>query len=408
MNVSPVPAPDPSGPAPRQDWQHFAREHWAREPVVIPGVCPLGLGRDRAHTLLRAAVAAAAPGRVRLATTDGWLRHPGPLLPGPGDRDPAAYADRLAADPALAGDGWLLTVADPLSHDFRLWSRVRDCLAELWRHVGRAPLPITAELTVGDRHHTVEETAARPDSAALTWVLHGELTVRVRPEHTGTEYELRARAGDLVHWPAGSSHLEHRPGPCTTLRLSVPARTTAALPFVADVVADLMRRSPAYVSEQITYRHPVPAAPDGRLDPPGQLADAAAVFTDTMAGPEPERALLLRWAGLRSAAGLDPVPPRRPGVRLTPGHRLRRTAEIVRLPGDGSSAIWAANGHAWPVPRATADLILPRLRTAPGELTVADLADTAATGADDPALLDLLGELYRARALTATGPERRA
>ncbi|WP_420036955.1 hypothetical protein ACN2WE_36250 [Streptomyces sp. cg28] len=416
MNASAAPAPghDPSGSAPGQDWRRFAQAHWAREPVVVPGVRPLGLGPADAHALLRAAIAAAPPRRVRLATADGWLRDPGPLLPGPGDPDPAGYAERLAREPRLAGDGWLLTVGDPLSHDFALWSRVRDVLAELWRHVGQAPLPVTAELAVGDRHHSVEDTAARTDAAALTWVLDGELTVRVRPEHTGTEYALRARAGDMVHWPAGGSHLDHRPGRCTTLRLSVPARTTSALPLVADVLADLMRdlvrERPDHPDGQLTLPHPMPSGPDGRLSAPPRLAASVALLTDTLAGPGPERALLMRWAALRSAAGLDPAPPRRAAVRFTPRHRLRRAAEIVRLPREGGPTVWAANGHAWEARPAGADAVLARLRSAPRAVTVAELAHTARTSADDPELLSLLGEAYRARAVTAAPdrPERRS
>ncbi|MFD8566961.1 hypothetical protein [Streptomyces sp. NPDC059639] len=412
MNASAAPAPghDPSGPATGQDWRRFAQVHWAREPVVVPGVRPLGLGPADVHTLVRAATAVAAPRQLRLATADGWLREPGPLLPGPGDRDPAGYADRLAREPRLAGDGWLLTVADPLSHDFTLWSRVRDVLADLWRHVGQAPLPVTAELAVGDRHHSVEDAAARTDAAALTWVLDGELTVRVRPEHTGTEYALRARAGDMVHWPAGGSHLDHRPGLCTTLRLSVPARTTSALPLVADVLAELMRDRPGDPVSRLALPHPMPSAPDGRLTAPPRLAASAARLTDTLAGPEPERALLKRWAALRSAAGLEPAPPRRTGIRLTPRHRLRRSAEIVRLPHAEGPAVWAANGHAWTARPAGADAVLARLRTAPRAVTVAELAHAARTSADDPELIFLLGELYRARAVTASPerPERRS
>ncbi|MYW63367.1 hypothetical protein GTY65_04640 [Streptomyces sp. SID8379] len=409
-SAAPIPGLDPTGLAPGPDWRHFAHTYWAREPVVVPGAGALGLGPAETHALLRAATAAAPPERVRLATTDGRLKDPGPLLPGPADPDLAGYADRLAGHPRLAGDGWLLTVTDPLSHDFALWSRVRDVLADLWRHIGRAPLPVTADLAVGDRHHTVEDEAVRPDAAALTWVLDGELTVRVRPEHTGTEYELRARAGDVVHWPAGSTHLDHRPGRCTTLRLTVPARTTSALPLVADVLADLMRRHPAYVEGPITYPHPMPADPDGRLTAPPRLTASADLFTDTLAGPEPERELLLRWAALRSAAGLDPAPPRRPGIRLTPEHRLRRVAEIVRAPGDPDShgpAVWAANGHAWTAPGAAADRLLARLRTTHDARSVAELAQSADTSADDPELLPLLSELYRSRAVEATGPERR-
>ncbi|MFJ4713680.1 hypothetical protein [Streptomyces sp. NPDC088785] len=412
MNASAAHAPDhdssgPSGPAPGPDWRRFAQDHWAREPVVVPGGRPLGLDPAGTHALVRDAIAAAAPRQVRLATADGRLRDPGALLPGPADPDAAGYAGRLAREPRLAGDGWLLTVADPLRHDFTLWSRVRDVLAGLWRHVGQAPLPVTAELAVGDRHHSVEDTAAPTDTAALTWVLDGELTVRVRPEHTGTEYVLHARTGDLVHWPAGGTHLDHRPGRCTTLRLSVPARTTSALPFVAGTLTDLVRERAGRSGAPPALPHPLPSAPDGRLTAPPQLLAPAGLLTDTLAGTAPERALLTRWAALRSAAGLEPAPPRRPGIRLTPRHRLRRCAEIVRLPRDGGPAVWAANGHAWTARPAGADAVLARLRTARHAVAVAELARAARTAPDDPELLTLLGELYRARAVTAA-PEHHA
>ncbi|MFI6879865.1 hypothetical protein ACIBL6_41130 [Streptomyces sp. NPDC050400] len=404
MNRSQVPVHAAGRPG--RGWRDFAATQWAREAVVVPDAPPLGIGPADAHALLVAA-AASRTARPRLTTTDGQLRDPGRLLPGPADADLAGYADRLAAEPRLAGDGWLLTVRDPFGDDFARWSRVRDVLAGLWRHIGRPALPVTAELAVGDRHHAADETTAPADAAALTWVIDGSLTVRVRPEHTGTEYELHARAGDLVHWPAGSRHLDHRAGRCTTLRLAVPARATSALPLVADVVTDQMRRHPRYANGQVVLPHPVPAAADGRLVPPSQLTGSADQFADTLAGPGPERALLLRWAGLRSAEGLDPAPPLRAGVRLTPHHRLLRTADIVRVGDTPDHAFWAANGHTWPAPGAGADRALTALRTARDGLTVAQLARACAVPADDTRLHALLGAAYRARAVAATAPERR-
>lgn len=183
--------------------RRFAETHWAREPVVVPDAPALGLDPADAHALLLAAAAQPDPVPLRLATADGVLCEPGPLLPGPADRNLDGYVARLASAPPLGGDGWLLTAVDPLHRDFAAWSRVRDALAGLWRYVGWPAVPVTAELAVGDRHHSATE-AGDPGAASLTWVLDGELTVRVRPEHTGTEYELRAAPVTWCTGPPGA------------------------------------------------------------------------------------------------------------------------------------------------------------------------------------------------------------
>ncbi|MFJ8949344.1 hypothetical protein ACIRO1_04535 [Streptomyces sp. NPDC102381] len=384
--------------------RRFAETHWAREPVVVPDTPALGLDPADAHALLRAAAAQQDPVPLRLATADGVLREPGPLLPGPADRNLGGYVNRLTSAPQLGGDGWLLTASDPLHRDFSAWSRVRDALARLWRYVGWPAVPVTAELAVGDRHHSVTE-AGDPGAASLTWVIDGELTVRVRPEHTGTEYELRATAGDLVHWPAGSRHLDHRTGPCTTLRVSVPARTTSALPPVLDAVSGLMRRRGPHPDTPVTLPHPLPTRADGRLTVPARLTDSARLFTDTVADPDTERALLAHWAGLRSAAGLNPAPAPRPVVPLTSRHRLLCVSEIIRVATGADDALWAANGHVWPVRGRAADHVLSHLRTTHQDTTVADLARSSGLSERSPHLHDVLRELCRSRAVAITSPD---
>ncbi|MFZ3592233.1 hypothetical protein [Streptomyces sp. BH104] len=395
----------PHGPALRR----FAETHWAREPVVVTDAPPLGLDRADAHTLLLAAATAegaAATGHpnpepLRLTTADGVLCRPGPLLPGRADRDLAGYVARLASAAPLDGDGWLLTATDPLCRDFSAWSRVRDALAGLWRYVGWPAVPVTAELAVGDRHHAAAE-AGDPGSASLTWVIDGELTVRVRPEHTGTEYELRATAGDLVHWPAGSRHLDHRTRPCTTLRVSVPTRAASVLPLVTEAVCAPTRRRGTRPHAPDTLPHPLPARADGRLTIPAQLADAAHLFTDRLMGPDTEADLLARWAGLRSAAGLNPAPPPRPAVPLTARHRLLRVSDIIRVATGPDDALWAANGRVWPVHGRAADRVLACLRTTHQDTTVADLARASGLSDRSPLLHGLLRELCRARAVAVT------
>ncbi|MFF3492195.1 hypothetical protein ACFYWS_12675 [Streptomyces sp. NPDC002795] len=379
--------------------RRFAETHWARDPVVVSDTPAPGLDPADAHALLRTAAEHPGSTPLRLATADGILCEPGPLLPGRADRSLSEYIARLSRAPQLGGDGWLLTATDPLHRDFSAWSRVRDALAGLWRYVGWPAVPVTAELAVGDRHHSATE-AGDPGAASLTWVIDGELTVRVRPEHTGTEYELRAGAGDLMHWPAGSRHLDHRTGPCTTLRVSVPARTASALPLVTEAVRALTRRRDPHTDSPVTLPHPLPARADGRLALPAQLADSARLFTEVLTDPDVERALLARWAGLRSAAGLNPAPAPRPAVPLTSRHRLLCVSEIVRVATGPDDALWAANGHVWPVRGRAADRVLSCLRTTHQDTTVADLA--RASGLSGPHLDELLRELCRSRAVAVT------
>ncbi|NEB76794.1 hypothetical protein G3I40_16425, partial [Streptomyces sp. SID14478] len=288
----------PRASAPRAlAWRAFAEKYWAKGPVVVPDGPSPGLDAAAAHRLLVTAARAPGPARIRLAVPDGVLCDPGPLLPTPSDGDAAQYAARLARPGQLTDGGWLLTAEHALGLDFALWSRVRDALAALWQHVGRPPLPVAAELAVGTRYHATEEVGARPDSAVLTWVLDGSLTMRVRPEHTGTEFALQATAGDLVHWPAGSTHLDDRTQLCTTLRLTVPARTTSALPYVGDALREVLRRRPLPGDTRPSDPHPVPAAPDGRLTLSARFTEQGHRYVAALADDEPERALLVRWAG---------------------------------------------------------------------------------------------------------------
>ncbi|MFI7382373.1 hypothetical protein [Streptomyces sp. NPDC049813] len=397
----------PSVPDPATDaWRRFAAEHWAREPVVVAHAPGPGLDAAGAHRLLVAAAGAPRPTRVRLAVADGELRAPGPLLPAPRDRDAADYAARLAGAGRLGAQGWLLTAEHALCLNFGLWSRVRGAVAGLWRHVGLPPLPVTAELAVGTRHRAAEETGARSDAAVLTWVLAGSLTVRVRPEHTGTEFELRAHGGDLVHWPAGSAHFDDRTRLCTTLRLRVPVRSAAALPYVGEVVQEVLARHPLPGDEQAAAPHPARVTPGGRLVPAHRLTGPARRYAAALAGDEPERALLLRWAGLRSAAGLDPAPPPRPGITLAPHHRLRRTTELVRLRTGAGAEVWAAHGHA----RSTSSVAARRVLTHLAHLgtdsytTVSALAAACRLRSEDPELVTLVDALYRVRAVELEPP----
>ncbi|MFF2502741.1 hypothetical protein ACFVTY_05035 [Streptomyces sp. NPDC058067] len=375
-------------------WKRFTEAHWGREPAAVP--FPPGL---RPEQVYRAVAAACAPPgdttpSVRFATPQGRLRTPGTMLPGPDDPTLDAYRDRL--NHQLDGNGWLLSVHQPLWRDFALWARVRDLVSGLWQAVGRPALPVTAELAVGEHCAGPDVPAPRPGSFVLTWVLDGTMTVRLWPEHTGTEFQLTAGSGDLLYWPAGCRHLDHYADRCTTLRITVPARRPAALTHVRELIADRMQQDPAYTGAPGTLPFPPPAGSDGRIGAAEPVADTARLFARTAAGPELARELRTAWVARRSAAGLEPVPPPRPAVPLAPGTRLRASAEIFRLPDGRGRAVWAANGHTLGVEGPAAERVRARLRSG-APFTVRDLGRS--TGMRDGVLLPLLSHLHRLRAV---------
>ncbi|MFE2987706.1 hypothetical protein [Streptomyces sp. NPDC059262] len=376
-------------------WKRFAEAHWGREPAAVP-FAP-GLGPEQVYGAVAASCAPPAEDAagVRFATaTQGRLRDAGALLPGCDDADPDAYRDRLHRQ--LTGSGWLLSVGQPLWRDYELWAHVRELVSGLWRAVGWPALPVTAELSLGERCAGPDAPAPRPGSFTLTWVLAGTMTVRLWPEHTGTEYQLAAGAGDLLYWPAGCRHLDHYLYRCTTLRIMVPARRAAALTHVRGLLAERMQEDPTYAGAPGILPLPPPAGPDGEIGAAEPVAATGRLFSGLAADPGTARELRVSWAARRSAAGLEPAPPPRPAVPLAPGLRVRASAELLRIPDGPGRAVWAANGHTLTVEGAGPERVRKRLR--PGlALTIRELGRGSRMPAETLTLL--LSDLHRMRAI---------
>ncbi|MFB7709949.1 hypothetical protein [Streptomyces sp. NPDC056105] len=376
-------------------WKRFAEAHWGREPAVVP-FAP-GLVPEQVYGAVAASCAPPVEDAagVRFATaTQGRLRDAGALLPGRDDLGPDAYRDRLARQ--LTGSGWLLSVRQPLWRDFGLWAHVRELVSGLWRVVGWPALPVTAELALGEHCIGRDAPAPRPGSFALTWVLAGTMTVRLWPEHTGTEYQLAAGAGDLLYWPARCRHLDHYLDRCTTLRIVVPARRAAALTHVRGLLADRMQEDLVYAGAPGVLPFPPPAAADGEIGAAGPVAGTARLFAGLAAGPGTARELRVSWAARRSAAGLEPAPPPRPAVRLEPGLRVRASAELFRIPDGPGRAVWAANGHTLTVEGAGPERVRSLLRSEVA-LTIRGLGRDSRIPAET--LIPLLSDLHRIRAI---------
>ncbi|PCG82134.1 hypothetical protein CIB93_31705 [Streptomyces sp. WZ.A104] len=400
------------------DWELFGQRHWDRSPARLPAEPPVAL--DRIHALT---VESCAPFRagtrfwvmpdVRFLVGDGRLRAPGALLPDTGDPTLDAYLDRLDAD--VSGQGYLLTVSQPLLLDHALWSAVRDAISGLWRQVGWPNLPLAAEVLIGDRFTQHTGAAERPTHAALTWVLRGRMDVRLWDERGGPPPEaiadpdrpvegvrtLSAGAGELLYWPGDQRHVDTYGDRCVALRLRVPV--DRGLPFTAlrDLLADLVHRGQGN-DETVPY---FPFGAGTRIDDEDGVLPRLTALGDELrtavTGEQLHRTLRVRWAALRSAAGLEPIPVPREGVGITRRTRFRRTSEVVRMPDGPRQEVWAVNGNVFTLPAAASDRAYAALGD--GEETGADEVCRALGAGDEDrterTVLALLDKLYRLRGI---------
>lgn len=385
------------------DWGVFGSRYWNAAPVVLPGRHDeTVVDADRAYD---AVVAASAPFRagtrfralpdVRFFTAAGKIGAPGDSLPGHDDPTVDHYVKRL-------GDGGvLLSVEQPLVLDFPLWSQVRDLIGPLWRKVGFPVLPVTAELTIGSDFSRGDGLTGEPTHAVLTWVLWGSMEVRLwrggpdapgvdRPERT-----LRAGTGDLVYRPARYRHAEVYDERCLALHLRVPVDRRLPVAAVTGLLADLLQDRRDTGGEVPYLAFPPPPGPDGSVPEMMPLAAAGAALLGAADDPELDRVLRVRWARRVSACGLEPAPGPREPAALTGDQRVRATADIVRMPDEPGSTIWAVNGHAFTVRGASVDHV-PQLLKSP--VTVGEL-----TGESGSGVLALLHRLYALRGIEVVG-----
>ena len=333
---------------------------------------------------------------VRFDTGAGRIRAPGKLLPGPDDSGPDGYRRRLGAE--LAGPGWLLTVEQPLFLDFASWARVRDGVDGLWRRVGFPVVPVGAELVFGAGVTRNTGLARDAQHAVLAWVLRGRL--RVRFDGTAA---IQAGTGELAYWPAGLRYTETFDDDCLALLLRIPGDARLPVDAVQRTVVEFAGTGLA-ADQEVPYLS-VPPGLGGAVPAVDPLAHAATAVRELSTDPELTRTLRVRWAARVSAAGLEPVPPPREPVRLDARHRVRGTAEVVRMRDGRSGWIWAVHGHAFAV-RGEVWSLLRRLR-AGDAIRVGDLCGTTADGRPDPGALALLTTLHRLRGIEVlAGPDR--
>ncbi|MEV6726765.1 hypothetical protein AB0M94_38300 [Streptomyces xanthochromogenes] len=393
------------------EWGEFAAQYWDRRPARLAAPAPLEAAR--AHELVvesaepfRAGTVYRALPKVRLHTSRGWLGAPGRLLPDVDDKSAERYLTRVERE--LTFLGAVLSVHQPLHLDHGVWAAVRDTLVELWRAVGWPCLPVEAELTEAARITWDRGMGAPSEHAVLIWVLEGAMEAELWPNAEGESVQLTASAGELLYWPAGYRSRERYAEQCATLRLHVPRARHLAMATVRTLLADAVHARLGHDGSVPVLPFPAPAASDG-ASPACAFAEVGKAAGAVMEGPEAERALRMRWAALRSAAGLDPAPPPRPSAPPAPGQRIRVLREIVRIPDGPGRWIWAAEGHALPVSGAAGERIAEQLR-AGRELTVTSLCE--AVGADEhntvvPALLAKLAGWRAVEVLDEDGRGRR-
>lgn len=399
---------------PEVDWAEFAERYWERQPVRLPAKPPADL-RSLYGTTVEACAPFRAGTRFRMKPNvtfllgDGWLRAPGGRLPHAGDRTVDDYHDRV--DREAAGHGYLLTVEQPLLLDFALWSAVRETIAGLWREVGWPNLPLVAEVLIGDSFTQHAGVVTAPEHAVMTWVLRGTMRVRLWDDSAGPApaavadpdqelagvRSLEASAGELLYWPAAYRHADTYTGRCVALRLRVPLDRRLPVTAVRDLLADLVHARHDH-DETVPY---FPFGPASAIDDPGgvltHLTSLGDELRDVVESEELRRTLCVRWAALRSAAGLEPIPAPREAVTLTLESRIRLASEIVRMPDRPGQEVWAVNGHFFALPSAAAARVFAQLRSS-ADTGVAELRRIV--GVQDPSsMLALVDKLYRLRAV---------
>jgi hypothetical protein len=311
-------------------------------------------------------------------------------------------------------------VRQPLLLDFTLWSAVRATISGLWREVGWPNLPVVAEVLIGDRFTQHVGSTEAPTHAALTWLLHGRMDVRLWDERGGPPpaeiadpdrdldgvRTMSANAGELLYWPGDQRHVDTYRGRCVALRLRIPV--DRRLPFTAlrDLLADLVHGRRGN-DETVPY---FPFGPGSRVDEPGGVLPHLTALGDELRevvhGEQLRRMLRIRWAALRSAAGLEPIPEPRDGIPMNRETRLRRSGEIVRMPDGPSQEVWAVHGNVFTLPRAAGERVYAALRE-DGETSVAEVCRAIGVGDEDRSVLALLDKLYRLRGIDVVeGPAR--
>lgn len=390
-------------------WGELATHHWGHRPGRF--TVPAPLSAARAHELVvkavepfRAGTVYGALPKVRLHTSRGWLGAPGRLLPGAHDTSAERYLAR--AERELALPGLLLSVHRPLHLDYALWAAVRDALAGLWRTVGWPCLPVEAELTEARGFTWDRGMGAPSEHAVLLWVLEGDLEVTLWPGAEGEPMELAAAAGELLYWPDGYRSQERHAERCVTLRVHVPRAPRLAMAAVRTLLADAVHDRLGRDGSVPLLPLPAPTASDGRAPVAQVLEQVGEAAGAVMKDEHLARALRVRWAALRSAAGLDPAPPPRPTAPPAPGRRIEVVRDIVRIPDGPNRWIWAAEGHAFPVGGSAGARLAEHL--VPGRnLTSSQLCRSVGADEHNTAVLALVTKLAGLRAVELLDEETR-
>jgi hypothetical protein len=333
-------------------WIDVLEHDWLAKLVVAPGEESPVIEPEAAYL---AAVRACAPfvrgtrfhalPAVRFSLDDARVPAPRDYLPSAGE-PLARYLNRL-------GDGFALTVTEPLFPYYPLWTRLRAALTRLWRRVGHPLLPVTTELTIA--RGRCEEEFGDPNGATVAFVLGGTATAA-----TSTGDELRLATGDVLHLPPAANRFTLR-GAESLLMLRVAVRLDRRAP-----VAELLQLIAAAAEPHdrdlpVPYVPPPPVA--GGIGPE-QHAVPVVVTDDQVAAIDIEREQSITWLGRVSTAGLEPAPPPREDGLAETDVEVRLVEDIYTMPDPGGGrTLWAVNGHVFTVAGDVPEQVRRRLMT---------------------------------------------
>lgn len=283
------------------------------------------------------------PSAARLATPDGPLHNPGPLLPD-NDVDARDYGSRLR-DKGLSR--WHLQVEDPWVFESAKWLEMRRVLDLLWGVVGFPVVPVKISIGV---HNGSPLTNERTDSMQIVWPYrdgphgkHSDQPFVIPPFHDGSR---RSR----VMSPGADGSRTNEPLVMVSATISTDPRRPVEM--VMEQASNYMSKAEGALDVPYT---PYPAGESVGGIPTPLLSSPLVQLGGALQGLSTDAKFLkrlhLRWLRLVSAACIRAVPePLEPeAISIQDGARYRQVSRIVFHQEQSGEGICAANGHVFSV-----------------------------------------------------------
>ncbi|CAM3136166.1 hypothetical protein [Stackebrandtia soli] len=315
---------------------------------------------------------------VTLDTERGRVPDVSDLVPKHGEN-----LDGYLSSMSERGEGWALTVTEPLFDHYALWALLRKRLSALWMEVGHPIMPVGTEVILADGHGVLP--VAPVDETTMYFGLSGSTVIEIGDDAHPLD------AGAVLVAPAGTRPRLASAAASMVARVRVLARGSAPIVELVDVLA---ANADALGDGAVAYR-PWDDS-DGEL--PGLLDTEPVLLAEEVADASVlERWQAVQWLGRVSSAGLEPPPSPREPEALDDDDVLALVTDVHIIPEPNSDrSLWGVNGQVFTVTGTIPGTVLDRLRAKP-TATVEELCSYA--DGEDNGALPLLYRLYVIRAI---------